>query len=150
MDTIQAHFENEAKAYDDNIQKLIPYYNQMIEALVWTIPFERQKKIRVIDLGCGTGTVAKCIKDAFPDAHITCLDFTENMLKLSKMKLGNQPNFRFEASDFNHYQFHSTYDVIVSSLALLHLESDQDKICFYQKIYNCLAKEGVFYNKDLK
>ena len=33
MDTIQAHFENEAKAYDDNIQKLIPYYNQMIEVL---------------------------------------------------------------------------------------------------------------------
>ena len=53
-------------------------------------------------------------------------------------------HFEAEAEEFD-----KKYDVIVSSLALHHLESDEDKKMFYQKIYNALNKNGVFYNADV-
>jgi len=39
--------------------------------------------------------------------------------------------------------------VIVSSLALHHLVTEEDKRLFYSKIYNALSNGGVFYNADV-
>jgi len=39
--------------------------------------------------------------------------------------------------------------VVISSLALHHLVTDEDKQGFYAKIYNALAPSGVFYNADV-
>jgi len=69
------------------------------------------------------------------------------MIKLAQNKLGG--NINCYVSNFYEYSFDKKYDVIVSSLALHHLESDEDKKIFYQKIYNALADNGVFYNADV-
>jgi len=147
IDTVKSHFEAEAEEFDKNILKLIPHYTEMINALVLSIPFKKDEKINVIDLGCGTGTVAQNIKDAFPNSNISCLDIAENMIKLTQNKL--RGNINCNVCNFYEYSFDKKYDVIISSLALHHLESDEDKIMFYQKIYNALNKNGVFYNADV-
>jgi tRNA (cmo5U34)-methyltransferase len=84
MDKIKQHFEEEAQDFDRIILQLIPDYARMVEALVAALPFESSAPIRVIDLGCGTGTVAKAVLEAFPNAHVTCLDLTENMIAMSR------------------------------------------------------------------
>jgi len=61
MDTIRKHFEEEAREFDRIIVTLIPEYSRMVETLVAAIPFNHSMPVRVIDLGCGTGTVAGCI-----------------------------------------------------------------------------------------
>ena len=38
---IKKHFEEEAKEFDETIIKLIPYYRQMLDALITSIPFDR-------------------------------------------------------------------------------------------------------------
>lgn len=38
---IHQHFEKEAKEFDNIIQQLIPNYNQMIEATVGSISFQK-------------------------------------------------------------------------------------------------------------
>ena len=50
-DRVKNHFEAEAKQYDRIIQNLIPYYNQMVEALVNALPFPSATSIEAIDLG---------------------------------------------------------------------------------------------------
>lgn len=149
MDPVRKHFEEEAHEYDQIILRLIPYYPQMLEALVGAIPFEPTAPIRVIDLGCGTGTISRKVLESFPNARVTCLDAAANMISMARAKLADYPNARFQAADFNGYNFDETYDVIVSSLALHHLVSDQDKIGFYGKIFNALTPNGVFYNADV-
>ena len=62
MDTVKRHFEEEAGEFDRIIVTLIPYYLQMVESLALAIPFEISAPIRVLDLGCGTGTVARRVK----------------------------------------------------------------------------------------
>ena len=121
----------------------------MLDAIVLTFPFKQSHPIDVIDLGCGTGTIARRIKDAYPQARITCVDIAEKMLKIAQTKLGNSGDVRYQLANLEDYEFDSAYDIAVSSLALHHLVSEDDKIKFYKKIYACLKSGGVFYNADV-
>lgn len=149
METVKKHFESEAKEFDKIILQLIPHYVEMIDGMVASIPFDRSGDINVIDLGCGTGTISNQIKEKFPRATITCLDLAENMIEISKHKLIDFSGIRYQVGDFRNYKFDDTYDVVVSSLALHHLVTDDDKIEFYRKIYKSLRPNGVFYNADV-
>ena len=149
VNLVKEHFESEAKEFDGIILNLIPYYNQMIESLVMAIPFEVNDRIKVIDLGCGTGTISKKVKERFLNAEITCVDLAESMLKMSKEKLKNFEGISYKQGDFNEFEFEENYHVVISSLALHHLETDEDKKKFYKKIYKALDENGVFYNADV-
>ena len=149
MDIVKQHFEEEAAEFDQLILRIIPYYAEMIKALLAAIPFDRSSHIEVIDLGCGTGTIARCIQQAFPQARITCLDLAENMIEMARLKVGEFPDTRFQVGDFRDYSFDTAYDVVVSSLALHHLVMDEEKMGFYRKIYAALRTQGVFYNADV-
>jgi tRNA (cmo5U34)-methyltransferase len=149
MDIVKQHFEEEAAEFDQIILRLIPHYPEMIRALLTAIPFARSSRINVIDLGCGTGTIARSILQAFPQARITCLDLAENMIEMVKLKLAGFPDTRFQVGDFRDYSFDETYDVVVSSLALHHLVTDAEKIDFYRKIHAALRPQGIFYNADV-
>ena len=147
IDRIKKHFEEEAEEYDTVIPKLIPHYNQMVDALVSVVPFSKESRFSAIDLGCGTGTISKSIKKEFPNIDITCVDISKNMLEIAKNKIGGIVNCI--QADFNSFEFPRKYDLIVSSLALHHLENDSDKLDFYRKIYTSLNKGGVFINIDV-
>ncbi|HEV7965974.1 MAG TPA: methyltransferase domain-containing protein [Candidatus Acidoferrales bacterium] len=147
MDRIKQHFEEEARDFDRIILTLIPHYPLMVEALVAALPFDSRECIRVIDLGCGTGTVAQHVLDVFPNAKVTCLDVAENMIALAQAKLARYPGVRFVVGDFA--TFDGDYDAVVSSLALHHLATDEDKRRFYRKIYGRLGPGGAFYNGDI-
>lgn len=71
------------------------------------------------------------------------------MLQIAQTKLGDSGDVRYQLANFESYDFDSVYDVAVSSLALHHLVSEDDKIKFYKKIYSCLSPGGVFYNADV-
>ena len=149
MDKIKAHFESEAKEFDDIIIKLIPYYNQMIGALIDSIHFDSNAAIRIIDLGCGTGTISKRISEKYPNSKIICLDVASNMIEIAKHKLSGHNDVEFITGDFSKIDTNDKYDVIVSSLALHHLENDKEKKDFYTKIYGYLTDSGIFYNADV-
>jgi tRNA (cmo5U34)-methyltransferase len=148
MDKVKEHFESEAQEFDRIILTLIPHYPTMVRTLVEAIPFGRSKPLRVIDLGCGTGTVAAQILDAFPNAEVTCLDLAENMITIAREKLARYPLVNYAAASFSAFEFCGEYDAIVSSLALHHLLTDEDKQHFYRRIYRSLSSGGVFYNAD--
>lgn len=149
MDRIREHFEQEAREFDRIIVNLIPHYQRMVDALLASVPFEPSARIRAIDLGCGTGTVAKCLLDRFPNAEVVCLDLAENMLEMARAKFGDRTGVSYLPGDFSRMGAGETYDVVVSSLALHHLPTDSDKRRFYRQIYSCLRPNGVFYNADV-
>jgi len=149
MDEVKDHFEDEATEFDRIILALIPHYQTMIRVLVDAVPFSRSEPIRVMDLGCGTGTVAAQVLDVFPNARITCLDVAENMIAIARTKLAAHPQVNFIAADFSDLEFCGEHDAIISSLALHHLATDGDKQKVYRRIYGSLTPGGVFYNADV-
>jgi tRNA (cmo5U34)-methyltransferase len=148
VDNIKRHFEEEAREYDGMIRKLIPYYEQMIEALVSALPFDREETVDIIDLGCGTGTVASSVKKAYAKARMTCLDLAQNMLAVTADKL-NDPEAILIKDDLYHFDFPRQYNGVVSSLALHHLMTIEDKQKIYRKIYQALKPGGIFVNADV-
>jgi len=145
------HFQEEAHIFDETIVRLIPYYDEMIEALVSSLSFSSCKRPSVLDLGCGTGTVSARILERFPEAHVTCLDMASNMLGMAKQKLASysMEECQFICADFSLWNPSVRYDAIVSSLALHHLPDDEAKKAFLAKVYGALASGGVFVNADV-
>jgi len=147
IERVKNHFEEEAKEFDQIIQKLIPNYNEMIAALVSVISFPKAHAFTMIDLGCGTGTVSKAVKDSFPNAEITCVDIAGSMLEIAQDKISG--NVSCIQADFYSFDFMRKFDLIVSSLALHHLKTDDDKLRFYKKIHAALNPGGMFINIDV-
>lgn len=138
----------ESKEYDNFIVKVVPDYKRMLQSVASALPFKGDEAIRVLDLGAGTGTLVKLIKERFPNSNVICLDTSEEMLAVAKEKLS-----RYEGVSFRRVSFDSDleteYDAIVSSLALHHIPTEELKKQFFKGIYNSLSQKGVFYNADL-
>ena len=145
---VKEHFESEADEFDSRVIKIVPHYADMIDALVTTLPFSASRPIRVADLGCGTGTISLSVKKRFPNARITCIDMSENMLALAARKLKVLKHIEFEPGELSSYRFTGRYDAIVSSLALHHIEGP-GKIALFKKIHGTLKAGGVFANADI-
>jgi tRNA (cmo5U34)-methyltransferase len=145
---IKEHFEKEAAVFDKLFFKVVPRYNEMIQTVVEAAPFHRKDRLKIIDLGCGTGNLAQKIVTAYPNAQITCIDMAENMLKMAKTKLGKQRNISFWLGDIRDFDYSGKYDMILSSLVLHHIEK-KDKPKFYRKLFNALRDGGVFYTIDI-
>lgn len=148
LKNVKEHFEEEAKEFDSIILKLIPSYKEMIDSMVSAIPFDNFDNFKVLDLGCGTGNVSKIVKTKFPNAMISCIDIAENMIEMAKIKLEDYQDVKYYTGDFVEFEFQDKYDVIVSSLALHHIKTDENKKEFYGRIYSALKHGGIFLNSD--
>ena len=147
MKNVKDHFEEEAEEFDELIRTLIPFYEDMINSLVLSLPFHRKEEIKILDLGCGTGTISQEVKKRFPNASITCVDLAENMIKMAKTKLSIYPDVEFVRADFRDLDFKGEYNAVISSLALHHLQPEEQK-SFYCRVKEFLKEGGVFYNAD--
>ena len=147
MSDLKTHFNETSKHYDNLVKKTIPKYDEMIEALVNSIP--EKENLRILDLGCGTGNISLQVLERFPDAKITCLDISDKMIEVAKEKLAGYENIEFVLGDFTIVDIIDDYDAIISSLALHHIRDENDKRQMYQCIYDSLKQDGVFYNADV-
>lgn len=149
MNEIKDHFDKEARFYDEIILKLIPYYKEMVNSLVSSIPCDKEASIQVLDLGCGTGSVSKAILEKYPNAKFTILDISKEMLNIAGNKIGSKSIYKSICRDFYELNLEKKYDVVASSLALHHLITNEDKKEFYSKIFNMLKPNGIFLNADV-
>jgi tRNA (cmo5U34)-methyltransferase len=149
MAEIRSTFSAGANRYDVWIRKVIPRYEEMLDVLVSCIPANRNDKIRAIDIGCGTGALSLKLLDSYPRMELTCLDMTESMLDLAKERTSGRGGIRFFLSDIYDFEFDGSYDLAISSLALHHIVTDEDKKWIYQRIFNALSPGGAFLNADI-
>ena len=86
LNTIKEDFANRSTFYDDYITKVVPNHGKMLDVFINSMPFPSDKPIRVIELGCGTGMTTGNIVRKFPNAHLKCIDISQEMLNLAKKK----------------------------------------------------------------
>ncbi len=149
MDQVFEHFNGEAAVFDAGILKSVPHYQQMIGVIIEMLPFPRDSRVDLLDIGTGTGNIAFNLKTAFPNSRLTCLDLAPNMLAIAKEKLSRFSDVEYIQADAAKYKFAKKYDAIVSSLTLHHLETDRDKHAFHVKAFQALKKGGLFINADI-
>ena len=140
-------YEKRAKWYDGLITLL--GYSAARKVILRKLPLETPSKI--LDLGCGTGLATGVLLKRFPNARITGLDLSEEMLKLYKV---NFPTVQVLLGDFNKENvFHTfpsqkpvkigAFDLIISTGAVSEY-GDLNKAI--PLTYKLLKKGGVFVN----
>ena len=114
---------------------LTPLYDRFIALTLKEATLKRrlveqariEPEMRVLDLGCGTGTLALLVKQMHPDAHVIGLDVDPEVLAIARRK-ADQAGIAIEwiharAEDANIPA--GTLDRVLSTLMLHHLAPDE-------------------------
>jgi tRNA (cmo5U34)-methyltransferase len=146
--SVQRAFDLAAEDYDRTRRRLVPGFDDFYRAAIDLIQFPRESRIKVLDLGAGTGLMAAFIAYNFPNARITMVDISNEMLERARVRfeLGGE-RFRFEVSDYGVDRIQEKYDAIVSALSIHHL-TDEQKRALFGRIYGALNDGGVFVNAE--
>ena len=137
---VRAFFNGKIDTYDD-------VHTEYMKTKVLLADNLDKSAKKILDLGGGTGLELIHLFELFPDAHVTVIDITENMLEKLKTR-----NFASQVtticSDFFEVPFGEDFDAVITTSAFHHFKKDE-KIKLLKKILDCLKDGGQFINCDL-
>lgn len=149
LDAVREQFEQRAFDYDGLIPRLIPRYREQHDLILQLIPFETNAHIKVLDLGAGTGILSALILQAFPQANVLAFDIAEKMLKVCQTNLSAyQERLTLQQGNFAEDDFGNGYDLVVSGLAIHHLDS-AGKQTLFKKLFQSMNSGGILLIRDI-
>ena len=108
-----------------------------------------QPGMRVLDLGCGTGTLTILIKQTYPEANVVGLDGDPTVLEIARSK-ANQAGVIITLDQGMAFQLpypDNSFDRVLSSLVIHHLITT-DKQRAMHEIYRVLRPGGELHIVD--
>jgi len=107
---------------------------------------------RIVDLGCGTGSLMLEMLKAFPNVELTGIDFDPTLLPLAQNRLtkfGGKVTLLLDDLREDKWlkHFHEPVDAVVSATAL-HWFKPNELADLYGKIAKILRVGGIFLNAD--
>jgi ubiquinone/menaquinone biosynthesis C-methylase UbiE len=104
---------------------------------------------KVLDLGCGTGTLAIMAKEMQPGAKVSGLDADPDMLKVAKFKAGEQnTDVTFDVGFTNELPYSDeSFDIVMSSIMVHHLKTP-DKEQTAREVFRVLKPGGELHIID--
>ena len=143
---VAKEFDRAAERYDDS--RVVRSYQRRTQALV-VDDLRIERGMRVLDLGCGTGTATLEIASHLEGTgKVVGLDLSEEMLEQAKQKLTElgYTNVEFvlrSASDLNYDEY---FDHVLSTNAFHHFADKQD---VFARVYKSLRPGGIFMVQDI-
>jgi ubiquinone/menaquinone biosynthesis C-methylase UbiE len=134
---------------------LTPLYDPLLKRVMREETFKRrliqeaniQPEMRVLDLGCGTGTLTLMLKRAHPEAKVTGLDGDPQVLDIARDK-SRGTDIQWDEGLASSLPYpDSVFDRVVTSLVIHHLTSD-DKRRAFKEIYRVLKPRGELHILD--
>jgi tRNA (cmo5U34)-methyltransferase len=145
--SVDAPFD-EAAGYDRARRQLVPDLDGFYGAALQSVPFGRDARIRVLDLGAGTGLLSSMVAERFPRSRVTLVDLSVEMLRVARRRFVGEPGrFEFRNMDYARKPLPLGYDLVVSALSIHHL-TNGDKKELFERIHDALADGGYFVNAD--
>jgi tRNA (cmo5U34)-methyltransferase len=140
-------FERIADIYDTGVRRL-PQYDQLRKVLFDLIPFSKDAKANILELGIGTGTAAADFLERYPDVKLTGIDASSKMMEQSRQKL-QQYKSRVDLvqCSFKDLQPKGEFDIVYSILAVHHVP-DEDKETLFRRVREILKSGGAFIMID--
>lgn len=144
---IQNQFNTVSEKYDRQRRFLIPCFDDFY-GVALNLSEEVKSVSNILDIGAGTGLMSAFFHEKYPDAKITLVDISADMLKKAEERFDGNANIDFLNADFATVELPDDhYDLVVSGLAIHHLPNPLKKQLF-GKIANTLTPGGWFINAD--
>ena len=141
-----AAFGAHAGRYDSQRRRLIPPYDAFYGTAVEALALIPGGPGRVLDLGAGTGLLSEYVAERFPDAELTLLDGSADMIDGARARLGDRA--RYVVQQFSAPLPAGPWCAVVSSLAIHHSDDDAKRALFAQT-FDALAPGGLFVNAEM-
>ena len=146
MEHVRQAFNKYATEYDRHREHIIPDMRQYYGAAVWAMETPAEKP-EILDVGAGTGLMSAFVLEKFPDARLTLMDISENMLEQARRRFASRPETQYVICDYSKSDLGGPYDLICSALSIHHLETE-DKRRLFCRIHDALRPGGMFVNAD--
>jgi tRNA (cmo5U34)-methyltransferase len=143
-----------AREYRDNADIFIVERQRMIGIMTsfYRYFISGNDKTALLDLGCGDGILTQSILEIDGNVSATLIDASDDMLVKAKEGLRDYKDIAFIRASFQEVMaadiIRSSFDFIVSSLAIHHLTTNEKRE-FFNKIHSHLHAGGYFLNIDV-
>lgn len=146
--SVEQAFSEAAPDYDTWVRQALPAYDELFSVAVECIPFAHDRPLSIADLGAGSGLFSGHVQTAYPQAAFTLVDASRDMLDLARKRFEQRTaSFTFVEQRLEDFAEPERFDVVISSLAIHHLE-DADKRSLFKRIFAALRPGGAFLNVD--
>jgi tRNA (cmo5U34)-methyltransferase len=146
MEHIKKAFDAIATDYDSQREYVIPDLQQFYTTAVWaaesSVPVPA-----ILDIGAGTGLLSALVLQKYPNAQMTLLDISENMLKIARQRFAGRKNISYLVGDYSQGIPVGPFDLVCSALSIHHLMME-DKRYLFRTIFSALNPGGLFVNAD--
>jgi tRNA (cmo5U34)-methyltransferase len=141
-------FDRHAADYDAPRRRLIPPFDAFYGTAIEALDLLGGPPKRILDLGAGTGLLSRKVAEAQPQAQLTLLDGSPNMLEQARATLGDRAQYVVaDLADPLPQPSEGRWCAIVSALAIHHLEHPE-QAALYARIHDALAPGGIFVNAE--
>jgi ubiquinone/menaquinone biosynthesis C-methylase UbiE len=146
--SVAAHLAISPAKYDARIRSLIPLYDDLIAEVASALNQAARPVRTIVDLGIGTGALARACLEQAPGARVWGIDADADMMAIARMRLSRvSRRVTMTAGSFLDEALPSC-DAIVASYALHHIRTARAKQAFYRRCYRALRPGGVLINGD--
>jgi len=145
--SVSDHLHVRIKDYDRFIRTVIPHYETMRAVQLDLLAHSLPPNGLVIDLGGGTGALARAVVEKFPGIDVEIWDTDPAMLEVARHRcaaFGDRVHF-VERSFTDSLP---GCDAAVACIALHHVKDTAAKGKIYANIFQALRPGGIFANAD--
>jgi tRNA (cmo5U34)-methyltransferase len=141
-------FNRDAAEYDSMRRRLVPCFDAFYGAALDLIDDWRPPgKLRALDLGAGTGLFSAMLLARRPEAQVHLVDASEGMLTQARQRFSGADAVSFAVADIAAADLGGPWDLIISALAIHHLD-DSAKKDLFRRVHAALADDGLFVNAE--
>jgi SAM-dependent methyltransferase len=146
--SVASHLAISPAKYDAHIRGLIPLYDELIAEVARALGHAARPVRTVVDLGIGTGALARACLLSAPGARVWGIDADSGMMATARTRLGRLSRRVTMATGSFLDETLPPCDAIVASYSLHHIRSLRAKQVFYRRCYDALRPGGVLINGD--
>ncbi len=138
--------------YGRSMAQWVPDFEYAHKLLLDVLGLYMPPSAQVLDLGAGSGRIAKLVMERFPDCHVTLADASPNMLAATSQTLaGYAGRYALKVGDFFNEGLDfpaESFDCIVSVFAICHGREISQYARLYAHLYEWLKPGGCFVCYD--
>lgn len=128
--------------YDKQIKRTLPFYEEMIQQIVDIVGLLDLQSLRWLDVGCGTGKMARTVLNNFDIQKMVCIDVESEMLERSE-SLCDDEKVEFLQCDAIELSYQDMFD-IVTAIQVNHYFKKDERMAAIKKCYNALRDDGIY------